>query len=476
MNVDPRFTPAAGRQRVFNLPPVLVGTIAVLFAVHVLRDYVLGPDAAVEFLLALAFIPIRVIDAAVVLPGGAGARIWTFLTYAFLHADWAHLIFNTLWLAAFGSPLAWRFGTVALPRLLGGRRGRRRAPSPRSPSDRHGAAGRRLGGDLGAHGGRSPVRLRRAGGPLLGLQGAGAAAYRRPAPPLAVASSATARVHLPRACGSDSTCSSACSAATAASLRGRSPGRPISAASSPASCSFRSSIRSRPHRLGVRSTSVLLQCILSSAARAPIVADRGAGGGHLTGGRPRSGPAARRLARLTRIKEVAPMIVAHMLASKGRDVATTTRRQDDTRRSSPSSRRAKIGALVVVEIATGIVGIVSERDIVRAIAAQRRRDARPIRSSTIMTRDVVTCGESDTINSVMTPDDARPLPPLPVVAGRPAGRHRLDRRRGQGADRGGRARGRRDADLYRDRVSRRFRRQARERSSPISAAILRAVS
>ena len=34
----------------------------------------------------------------------------------FLHADWAHLIFNTLWLAAFGSAVAWRFGTV---RFLG---------------------------------------------------------------------------------------------------------------------------------------------------------------------------------------------------------------------------------------------------------------------------------------------------------------------------------------------------------------------
>ena len=102
MNVDPRFTPAAGRQRVFNLPPVLVAAIAVLFAVHILREYVLGREAATEFLLALAFIPIRVVDAAVVLPGGTGARIWTFVSYALLHADWSHLLFNMITLYFFG--------------------------------------------------------------------------------------------------------------------------------------------------------------------------------------------------------------------------------------------------------------------------------------------------------------------------------------------------------------------------------------
>jgi len=186
MNVDPRFTPAAGRQRVFNLPPVLVATIALLFAMHIVRDYVLGPDAAVEFLLALAFIPIRVIDPDVVLPGGAGARIWTFVSYALLHADWVHLIFNTLWLAAFGSAVAWRFGTA---RFIG-------------YSAVGAAAGAAL--HLALHstgvvplvGASAAISAHMAGaarfaflgpGPLIGFQGAGPAAYRRPAPPLSVA-------------------------------------------------------------------------------------------------------------------------------------------------------------------------------------------------------------------------------------------------------------------------------------------------
>jgi membrane associated rhomboid family serine protease len=186
MNVDPRFTPAAGRQRVFNLPPVLVVFIAVLFAVHILRDYVLGQGAATEFLLALAFIPIRTLDAAVMLPGGTGARIWTFVTYALLHADWSHLIFNTLWLAAFGSAVAWRFGSA---RFLG-------------YSAVGAAAGAAL--HLAIHptgmvplvGASAAISAHMAGaarfafsgpGPFIGMQGAGAAAYRRPAPPLSMA-------------------------------------------------------------------------------------------------------------------------------------------------------------------------------------------------------------------------------------------------------------------------------------------------
>jgi membrane associated rhomboid family serine protease len=185
MNVDPRFTPAAGRQRVFNLPPVLVATMAVLFAVHILREYVLGENAATEFLLALAFIPIRVIDAAVVLPGGTGARIWTFVSYALLHADWTHLIFNMLWLAAFGSAVAWRFGPA---RFLGF-------------SAVGAAAGAAL--HLAIHpdgivplvGASAAISAHMAGaarfaftgpGPFVGLQGAGPAAYRRPAPPLSM--------------------------------------------------------------------------------------------------------------------------------------------------------------------------------------------------------------------------------------------------------------------------------------------------
>ena len=48
--------------------------------------------------------------------GRFGADIWTFVTYALIHADFMHLGFNSIWLLAFGTPIARRFGPVALSR------------------------------------------------------------------------------------------------------------------------------------------------------------------------------------------------------------------------------------------------------------------------------------------------------------------------------------------------------------------------
>ncbi len=38
--------------------------------------------------------------------------MWTFVTYALLHGNWAHVLLNVLWLVAFGAPVARRFGAV----------------------------------------------------------------------------------------------------------------------------------------------------------------------------------------------------------------------------------------------------------------------------------------------------------------------------------------------------------------------------
>src|SRR6202045_106948 len=45
-------------------------------------------------------------------PGGAGAKVWSFVSYSLLHANLAHIGFNVLWLLPFGSALARRFGGV----------------------------------------------------------------------------------------------------------------------------------------------------------------------------------------------------------------------------------------------------------------------------------------------------------------------------------------------------------------------------
>jgi membrane associated rhomboid family serine protease len=104
---------APRRQPIFNLPDVVVFLIAVLVGIHFIRENLLSPDVDFEALLTFAFIPARITGAGQVgglLPGGQAAAIWSFLTYGLLHADWGHVAINCLWLAAFGSPLARRFG------------------------------------------------------------------------------------------------------------------------------------------------------------------------------------------------------------------------------------------------------------------------------------------------------------------------------------------------------------------------------
>jgi membrane associated rhomboid family serine protease len=103
------------RQPIFNVPPVLTGLIALLLAIHVGRTFLLSEDTDFQVILDFAFIPIRETHPetyAELVSAGLGPRIWTFLTYAFLHGGWLHVGINCVWLAAFGSPVARRFGTA----------------------------------------------------------------------------------------------------------------------------------------------------------------------------------------------------------------------------------------------------------------------------------------------------------------------------------------------------------------------------
>ncbi len=99
------------RQPIFNVPPVLTAVLAVLALVHALRA-MLSHSADLDLLLLFAFIPVRYEAGFISLPGGLAADVWTFVTYSLLHADLTHLGFNAIWLLAFGTPLARRFGTL----------------------------------------------------------------------------------------------------------------------------------------------------------------------------------------------------------------------------------------------------------------------------------------------------------------------------------------------------------------------------
>jgi CBS domain-containing protein len=101
------------------------------------------------------------------------------------------------------------------------------------------------------------------------------------------------------------------------------------------------------------------------------------------------------------------------LAAKGRDVVTTVPSKKVADAVAMLARR-KIGALVVVEDGDRIVGIISERDIVRLIAT-KAADALDQPVSAIMTKSVVTCGEEETIDSVMGRMTRGRFRHLPVV-------------------------------------------------------------
>ena len=107
------FPEEARRQPALNLPPVIIALSAILIAVHVLRQF-LSEEADLKVLLWTAFLPARYGNVPLLnglLPGGLAADIWTFVTYAFLHGDFVHLGVNLIWFLAFGSAVAWRFGT-----------------------------------------------------------------------------------------------------------------------------------------------------------------------------------------------------------------------------------------------------------------------------------------------------------------------------------------------------------------------------
>lgn len=102
------------RQPALNVPRVVVSTIAVLIAVHLVRLY--GPFSDDQIIYYFAFIPARLTADAELMTGASvlerGARYWSLITYSLIHADWVHLTINSFWMLAFGSMVARRLGAL----------------------------------------------------------------------------------------------------------------------------------------------------------------------------------------------------------------------------------------------------------------------------------------------------------------------------------------------------------------------------
>ncbi len=144
--------PRPAREPIFNLPASVLAVIAALVGIHALRSWVFSEIDDFRLLIDWAVVPARwavayggaSVDAVLSAIGQAGEGTQTFeaglaryvlsqesgrpltgLTYALLHGSWAHVMLNSVWLAAFGTPVArrcgpWRFLSLAAATAFGG--------------------------------------------------------------------------------------------------------------------------------------------------------------------------------------------------------------------------------------------------------------------------------------------------------------------------------------------------------------------
>jgi CBS domain-containing protein len=127
------------------------------------------------------------------------------------------------------------------------------------------------------------------------------------------------------------------------------------------------------------------------------------------------------------------MQISTILQSKGTLVVSISRELtilDATRELT----RYGIGAIVVCDSPDGIDGILSERDIARAVAAHGA-DALELKVADVMTTEVTTCAPTDTTDELAEVMTAKRIRHLPVMDdGRIVGvvsigdivKHRLD--------------------------------------------------
>jgi CBS domain-containing protein len=108
------------------------------------------------------------------------------------------------------------------------------------------------------------------------------------------------------------------------------------------------------------------------------------------------------------------MNIASILATKG-DKVVTIRAEQSIREALGVLAQHNIGALVVVDAALRPIGILSERDIVRAAA--KNEAVFPQLVSQLMTRDLVLGSPGDDVGAVGHTMVQRRIRHLPVVHG-----------------------------------------------------------
>jgi len=107
------------------------------------------------------------------------------------------------------------------------------------------------------------------------------------------------------------------------------------------------------------------------------------------------------------------MLIAHVLRDKG-GVVYTLRANATLEQAAAELNTKKVGALVVLDNGDAIVGVLSERDIVREIARKGASCLGNLAPS-VMSRDVVTALQSETVDEALARMTDRRIRHLPVL-------------------------------------------------------------
>jgi CBS domain-containing protein len=109
------------------------------------------------------------------------------------------------------------------------------------------------------------------------------------------------------------------------------------------------------------------------------------------------------------------VLIEHILQRKGKEVVTVTA-DTPVKSAVDTLREHNVGAIVVVDEPRHVVGILSERDVVRALATE---GAAVLRRAVheLMSSDVTTCGPRSSVDELMKVMTERRIRHIPVVDG-----------------------------------------------------------
>ncbi|MCO6186115.1 rhomboid family intramembrane serine protease [Rhizobium sp. L1K21] len=111
LRAEPQAHPVRRSEPAFNLPVPVTVSLFILFAIQVVISafsYLAPGSTFVQYIYFYGgFIAARYSAAGM---AADLSWLWSPVTYSLLHGGWEHLIFNSIWLAVFGSPVARRIG------------------------------------------------------------------------------------------------------------------------------------------------------------------------------------------------------------------------------------------------------------------------------------------------------------------------------------------------------------------------------